>query len=45
LQTGEEFAVALRACAAGPVASAPPTAAPPPVTGTPSGARSVDISL
>jgi serine/threonine-protein kinase len=45
LQTGEEYAVALRACAAGPVASAPPTAAPPPVTGTPSGARSVDISL
>lgn len=43
LQTGEEFAAALRACA--PPAGAPSAASTPPVASTPPGARSVDISL
>lgn len=47
LQTGEEFAAALRACAAAaPAAGAPPAAGTPPATSTPPpAARSVDISL
>ena len=39
LQTGEEFAAALRTCAAAP--AVPPVAGTPPATG----GRTVDISL
>jgi len=50
LQTGEEFAAALRACVAAPAAGtpAPPVAGSPPGAGSPppaTGGRSVDISL
>jgi eukaryotic-like serine/threonine-protein kinase len=47
LQTGEEFAAALRACVAASAAPvAPPTPATPPPTGVPpASGRSVDISL
>lgn len=47
LQTGEEFAAALRACVTAPAAGAPSTTGAPPATGTPpaTGGRTVDISL
>jgi CHASE2 domain-containing sensor protein len=45
-QTGEEFAVALRACAAASAAISPPTPRAPPLAGVPpASSRAVDISL
>ncbi len=47
LQTGEEFAAALRACVVAPAAGVQSTNGTPPVTGAPpaTGGRTVDISL